>query len=42
VLGGSSPLYWPGFVGSFGVVALFLIAGVAYFRRTERTFADLI
>jgi lipopolysaccharide transport system permease protein len=42
VLGGSSPLYWPGFIGSLGVVALFLVVGVAYFRRTERTFADLI
>ena len=42
VMGGSSPLYWPGFIGSLGVVALFLIVGVAYFRRTERTFADLI
>jgi lipopolysaccharide transport system permease protein len=42
VMGGSSPLYWPGFIGSLGVVALFLVVGVAYFRRTERTFADLI
>jgi lipopolysaccharide transport system permease protein len=42
VLGGSSPLYWPGFFGSLAVVALFLVVGVAYFRRTERTFADLI
>jgi lipopolysaccharide transport system permease protein len=42
ILGGSSPIYWPGFAGSLGVVALFLVVGVAYFRRTERTFADLI
>jgi len=42
VLGGSSPLYLPGFFCSLGVVALFLVLGVGYFRRTERTFADLI
>jgi lipopolysaccharide transport system permease protein len=42
VLGGNSPLYMPGFLISLGVVALFLWLGVTYFRRTERTFADLI
>jgi len=42
ILGGNSPLYLPGFAASLGVVALFLVLGVAYFRRTERTFADLI
>jgi lipopolysaccharide transport system permease protein len=42
VLGGDSRLYMPGFLISVGVVALFLWLGVAYFRRTERTFADLI
>ena len=36
------PLYLPGFLLSLVVVALFLWIGVAYFRRTERTFADLI
>jgi lipopolysaccharide transport system permease protein len=42
ILGGNSPLYLPGFVASLGVVTLFLWLGVTYFRRTERTFADLI
>jgi len=42
ILGGESKLYLPGFTLSLGVVALFLWIGVAYFRRTERTFADLI
>ena len=42
VLGGNSALYMPGFLISLGVVAFFLWRGVAYFRRTERTFADLI
>jgi lipopolysaccharide transport system permease protein len=42
ILGGQSTLYLPGFLLSLGVVALFLWLGVAYFRRTERNFADLI
>jgi lipopolysaccharide transport system permease protein len=42
ILGGESTLYLPGFMLSLGVVALFLWIGVAYFRRTERAFADLI
>ena len=42
ILGGESPLYLPGFLLSLGVVALILWIGVAYFRRTERYFADLI
>jgi lipopolysaccharide transport system permease protein len=42
VLGGESGPDIPGSLLSLGVVALFLWLGVAYFRRTERTFADLI
>ncbi len=42
MLGGESTLYLPGFLLSLAVVALFLWLGIAYFRRTERTFADLI
>jgi lipopolysaccharide transport system permease protein len=42
VLGGASHIYAPGFLLSVGVVALFLWLGIFYFRRTERTFADLI
>jgi lipopolysaccharide transport system permease protein len=42
ILGGSSALYPPSFFLSLGVVALFLWGGIAYFRRTERAFADLI
>jgi lipopolysaccharide transport system permease protein len=42
VLGGSFEMYWPGFVLSGGVVALLLATGIRYFRRTERTFADVI
>jgi lipopolysaccharide transport system permease protein len=42
LLGGQSQLYMPGFLVSLGVTALFLWVGVAYFRRTERSFADLL
>jgi lipopolysaccharide transport system permease protein len=42
LLGGQAHLYIPGFIASLGVVALSLWWGVAYFRRTERTFADLL
>jgi lipopolysaccharide transport system permease protein len=42
LLGGVSRLYLPGFALSLGVTALLLWLGIAYFRRTERTFADLV
>jgi len=42
VLGGEVSVYWPGFALSLGVVATSLIVGVWYFRKTERTFADVI
>jgi lipopolysaccharide transport system permease protein len=42
LFGGQSQLYWPGFLASLGVVAFFLWCGVRTFRRTERTFADLV
>jgi lipopolysaccharide transport system permease protein len=42
LLGGESGLYLPGFALSLAVVALFLWLGVSYFRRTERSFADLV
>src|SRR5262245_51419974 len=42
LLSGGSRLYLPGFAVSLGVMALFLVLGVAYFRRTERMFADLV
>jgi homopolymeric O-antigen transport system permease protein len=42
LLGGQSQLYWPGFLMSLGVVALFLWFGIRYFRATERTFADML
>lgn len=42
ILGGNSPLYWPGLVLSLVVVALFLWRGIVRFRKTEKSFADLI
>ncbi len=42
LLGGESELYIPGLSMSLGVVAFFLWFGIWYFRRTEKTFADLI
>jgi lipopolysaccharide transport system permease protein len=42
VLGGDSRLYLPGFLLSLAIIVLFLWRGIFYFRRTERTFADLV
>jgi len=42
LLRGESQLYWPGFVVSLVVTAAVLALGIWYFRRTEKTFADLI
>lgn len=42
LLGGDSSFYLPGFLLSLFVVVLFLWLGITYFRRTERSFADLI
>ncbi len=42
LLGGESKLYMPGFLMGLGVAAFFFWYGIRYFRRTERTFADLI
>ena len=42
ILGGESKLYLPGFLLSLALVFLLLFSGVWYFRKTERTFADVI
>ena len=42
LLGGQSTIYLPGFIASLAVVAAFLWLGVRTFRRTERSFADMI
>ena len=42
LLGGEETLYWPGLVLSIVIVAGVFLGGLRYFRRTERTFADVI
>ncbi len=42
ILGGSAHLYLPGFLLSCGLVVAFLVTGIWYFRKTEKTFADVI
>ncbi|PLZ04573.1 ABC transporter permease [Fischerella thermalis] len=42
ILGGDSQIYLPGFTLSVGLVALLLVTGIWYFRKMERTFADVI
>ncbi len=42
ILPTGAPLYWPGFVLSLGVIGVLLYFGMIYFRKTEKTFADII
>lgn len=42
ILGGDSKLSLPGFLLSLAIVFLLLFSGIWYFRKTERTFADVI
>jgi len=42
LLGGGNVVYWPGLVMSVFSAVILLASGIWYFRRTERTFADVI
>jgi len=42
ILGGQNALYLPGLLASVVGIVLMLFSGIWYFRRTERTFADVI
>jgi lipopolysaccharide transport system permease protein len=42
ILGRNSNIYLPGFLLSMGLVLLLLVSGIWYFRKMERTFADVI
>jgi lipopolysaccharide transport system permease protein len=42
ILGGQSVIYLPGLLMSVSVTAFFLWFGIRKFRRTEKSFADLI
>jgi homopolymeric O-antigen transport system permease protein len=42
IIGSNVPFYLPGFLLSIGLVALLFWGGLWFFRKTERTFADII
>ena len=42
ILGGNHNIHWLGFALSAAIVALLIVSGIWYFRKTERTFADVI
>lgn len=42
VIGGSAKIYWPGFITSVLFISALLFSGIMYFRKTEKTFADVI
>jgi len=42
LLGGKTQFYWQGLVISVIEVAILIVSGIWYFRKTERTFADVI
>ncbi len=42
ILGGESKIFLPGFLLSLAVVGALLLTGIMYFRKTEKTFADVI
>jgi len=42
ILGSNSPIDLPSFIVSLCVVGVLLVIGIAYFRKTEKGFADII
>jgi lipopolysaccharide transport system permease protein len=42
ILGDQSHIYMPGLLLSIGLIVLLLFLGIWYFRKTEKTFADII
>jgi len=42
ILGGDSRIYWQGFILSLVLVLAVLVTGIVYFRKTEKSFADVI
>ena len=42
IIGGETLIYWPGFLVSLSLVIMLLVTGIRYFRKTEKTFADVI
>jgi len=42
ILKGDAPLYWPGLLVSIALTLILCLSGIWYFRKMERTFADVI
>lgn len=42
ILGDAFPVYWPGLILSAALTLLVFISGLLYFRKMERSFADVI
>jgi lipopolysaccharide transport system permease protein len=42
LLRGEAPLYWPGLFTSIAFTSVLCVTGIWYFRKMERTFADVI
>ena len=42
IISGDTNLYWSGFLLSIAIVVLLVVSGIWYFRKMERTFADII
>jgi lipopolysaccharide transport system permease protein len=42
ILGGAAQVYWPSLLISLVLISIVLVTGIAYFRSTEKTFADMI
>lgn len=42
IIGSDARIYWPGFIISCLLILFILVTGVIYFRKTEKTFADVI
>jgi lipopolysaccharide transport system permease protein len=38
----NDPMHWPSFYGSIAITIAFLLLGIYYFRKVEKTFADNI
>lgn len=42
ILGEPYQLYWPGLILSLFIIFIFMTTGIFYFRKTEKSFADVI
>jgi lipopolysaccharide transport system permease protein len=42
ILKGEASIFWPGFMVSMTSAIIFLIIGIRFFRKTEKSFADII